>query len=139
MPKAIPGIVPKRDCLAHNDRILLIIALVPIMTEVPGLQDEGENARCFSAPLPVGSIQGQSVNRHSKIIDRKGGKGFPFTHQAHFCQSPFQEIHINIGSIGPQEPAQITYLSEADAPSHSSPPNKYPRTYARIIPRELVS
>lgn len=74
MPEAIPGIVPKRDGLVHNHLILLIIALVPLMAEVAGLQDEREDARCFSAPLPVGSIQGQ---------------GFV---------------------IGPQEPAQITYL-----------------------------
>ena len=80
MPEAIPGIVPKRDGLVHNHGILLIIALVPVMAEVAGLQDEGEDARCFSAPHPVGSIQGQGLDRHSKIIDRKGGKGLPFTH-----------------------------------------------------------
>ena len=44
MPEAIAGIVPKGDCLVHNDRILLLLALVPIMADVADLQDEGENA-----------------------------------------------------------------------------------------------
>lgn len=87
------------------------------MAKFAGLQDEGEDARCFSAPLPVGGIQGQGFDRHSEIIGRKGGEGHPFTHQAQFCPSPFQQLHIHFGTIGPQqEPAQITYLPEVDAP-----------------------
>ena len=105
MPKAIAGIDPKGDGLVHNHRPPLIIALAPIMAEVAGLQEEGEDARCFSAPLPVEGIQGQGLDRHSKIIGRKSGEGLPFTHQAHFCQSPFQQIHIHFGAIGPQAPA----------------------------------
>lgn len=138
MAEGVAGVAPGGDGGADEEGFLSE-GVVPVVTEVAGLQDEGEDARCFSAPLPVGGIQGQGFDRHSKIIDQKGGKGHPFTHQAHFCQSPFQQLHTHFWAIGPQEPAQITYLPEADAPSHSSPPNKYPRTHARIIPRELVS
>lgn len=59
-------------------------------------------------------------------IDRKGGEGLPFTHQAHFCQSPFQQLHIDFGAIGPQEPAQITYLPEADCPLSLLSPEQIP-------------
>lgn len=50
------------------------------------------------------------------LLTLKGGEGLPLTHQAHFCPSPFQQRLINFGAIGPQVPAQITYLPEVDAP-----------------------
>lgn len=49
------------------------------------------------------------------------------THHAHFCQSPFQQIHIHFGAIGPQESAQITYLPEANPPPTTSPLSQTPR------------
>ena len=108
--------------------------------------DDGGTYRSIVVPAEqeVLPAQGQRPDGilHKVVVDAEAAV-------VHIAAQPWQQrkritdglpdATVNFGAIGLQEPAQITYLPETDAPSHSSPPNKYPRTYARIIPREIVS